>query len=473
MIDVKGKLVTVVGLGRSGRAAAKLLNKIGAKVRATDAKLMDSLDNEIEGLRLSGVEIETGKNTPQFFKGSQLIVLSPGIPGNIPALSKSIANSVPIISELELGWQCLQGQRVVGITGTNGKTTTTTLLGEILTTAGVNPFVGGNIGTPLCEKVLELKKDTPVILEISSFQLEEIDEFRADISVFLNLTPDHLDRYNDMNEYTRAKARIFDNQILSDFSVLNADYDIVLSLARHGEAEQIYFSRQKRLNHSGVYLENGKIVSNIYGQKLSICKSEDVRIPGPYNLENALAATAVAMLLKIPVEAIAKTLRGFKGVEHRMELTEVVKGISFINDSKATNVDSVLCALNSFSSPIVLIAGGKDKGCDYKRLTLLLNEKVRSLVLLGEAAERIEKECGFKPSYRTSSLEEAILTAYQTASVGDTVLFSPACSSFDMFKNYEERGRIFKEIVRRLKSEMSEMSEMSDKSDRSDRRITK
>ncbi|MBU0701440.1 UDP-N-acetylmuramoyl-L-alanine--D-glutamate ligase [bacterium] len=467
MIDIKEKLVTVVGLGRSGLAAAKLLHKIGAKVRATDAKPMDNLDNGIEELRLSGVEIETGKNTPQFFKGSQLIVLSPGIPGNIPVLSKSIADSVPIISELELGWQCLQGQRVVGITGTNGKTTTTTLIGEMLKAAGMNPFVGGNIGTPLCEKVLELK-NVPVILEISSFQLEEIDEFRADIAVFLNLTPDHLDRYKDMNEYTRAKARIFDNQMPSDFSVLNADYDTVLSLARHGEAEQIYFSRQKRLNHSGVYLESGKIIANIYGQKLSICKYEDVRIPGPYNLENAMAATAVAMLLKIPTEIIAKTLREFKGVEHRMELTEVIKGIRFINDSKATNVDSVICALNSFSAPIVLIAGGKDKGCDYGRLTPLLNEKVRAVVLLGEAAERIEKESGFKPSYRTSSLEEAILTAYQAASVGDTVLFSPACSSFDMFKNYEERGRIFKEIVRNLKSEVSEMSDRSDRSDRSD-----
>ncbi|MBI4777861.1 UDP-N-acetylmuramoyl-L-alanine--D-glutamate ligase [Candidatus Desantisbacteria bacterium] len=448
MIDVKGKIVTVVGLGRSGLAASKLLHKIGAIVRATDTKPMDSLDSGIEGLRLSGIEIETGKNTPKFFDGSQLIVLSPGIPGNIPVIARSIAGGVPVISEIELGWQCLQGQRVVGITGTNGKTTTTTLIGEILKTSGMNLFVGGNIGTPLCEKVLELEKDTAVILEISSFQLEEIDRFRANISVFLNLTPDHLDRYKDMDEYTRAKARIFDNQTPFDFSVLNADYDTVLSLARHGEAEQIYFSRQKRLNHSGVYLENGKIVANIYGQRLSICKQEDVRIPGPYNLENAMAATAVALLLKIPSEIIAKTLRGFKGVEHRMELTEVINGIRFINDSKATNVDSVLCALNSFPSPIVLIAGGKDKGCDYRRLTPLLNEKVRAMVLLGEAAERIEKESGFKPSYRTSSLEEAVLTSYQAASTGDTVLFSPACSSFDMFKNYEERGRIFKEIVR-------------------------
>ncbi|MDI6780719.1 MAG: UDP-N-acetylmuramoyl-L-alanine--D-glutamate ligase [bacterium] len=454
MIDVKGKVVTVVGLGRSGLAAAKLLHKIGAKVRATDAKPMDSLGNELNDLMLSGIEIETGKNTPQFFDESQLIVLSPGIPGNIPVIAESIASGVPIISEIELGWHCLQGQRVVGITGTNGKTTTTTLIGEIVKAAGMNLFVGGNIGTPLCEKVLELEKDASVILEISSFQLEEIDSFRADIAVFLNLTPDHLDRYKDMGEYTRAKARIFDNQTPLCFSVLNADYDTVLSLARHSEAEQIYFSRQKRLNHSGVYLENGKIVANIYGKKLIICKQDDVRIPGPYNLENALAATAVAMLLKVPAEIIARTLQGFKGVEHRMELTEVINGIRFINDSKATNVDSVLCALNSFPSPIVLIAGGKDKGCNYGRLAPLLNEKVRAMVLLGEAAERIEKESGFKPVYRTSSLEEAVLTAYQTVSVGDTVLFSPACSSFDMFKNYEERGKIFKEIVRRLKKEV-------------------
>ena len=377
MIDVQGKIVTVVGLGRSGLAAVKLLHKIGAKVRATDAKPMDSLDNGIEGLRQSGIEIETGRNTPQFFDGSQLIVLSPGIPSNIPVIGESIARGVPIISELELGWQCLQGQMVVGITGTNGKTTTTTLVGEMVKAAGMNLFVGGNIGIPLCEKVLELEKDSCVILEISSFQLEEIDRFRANISVFLNLTPDHLDRYKDMGEYTRAKARIFDNQTPSCFSVLNADYDTVLSLARHGEAEQIYFSRQKRLNHSGVYLENGKIAANIYGQRLSICKQTDVRIPGPYNLENALAATTVALLLKIPAEVAAKTLQEFKGVEHRMELTEVINGIRFINDSKATNVDSVLCALNSFPSPIVLIAGGKDKGCSYERLTLLLNEKVR------------------------------------------------------------------------------------------------
>ncbi|MFH1898729.1 MAG: UDP-N-acetylmuramoyl-L-alanine--D-glutamate ligase [Candidatus Desantisbacteria bacterium] len=450
MIDVKGKLVTVVGLGRSGLASAKLLNKIGAKVRATDAKPANSLDNEIEELRLSGIEIETGKNTPQFFKGSQLIVLSPGIPGSIPALRESIADSIPIISELELGWQCLQGQKVIGITGTNGKTTTTTLIGEMLKAAGLNPFVGGNIGTPLCEKVLELGVDVPVVLEISSFQLEEIDEFRADISVFLNLTPDHLDRYNDMDQYVRAKARIFDNQKQADFSVLNADYDAVLSLARESEAGQIYFSRHKRLNHDGVFVENGKIIANIYGQKLNICNSNDVCIPGPYNLENALAATAVALLLKISPTIIAKTLRGFKGVEHRMESTEIINGVEFINDSKATNVDSVLCALNSFPAPIVLIAGGKDKGCDYRRLTPLLNEKVKAMVLLGEAAERIEKASGFKPCYLSSSLEEAVLTAYKIALAGDTILFSPACSSFDMFTNYEERGRVFKEIVRRM-----------------------
>jgi len=455
MINVKGKIVTVVGLGRSGRAAAKLVHKLGARVKATDANTMDSLDKEINDLRLLGIEIETGRNTPQFFKGSHLIVLSPGIPGSIPTLNESIAGSIPIISELELGWQCLQGQKVIGITGTNGKTTTTTLIGEMLNSAGLNPFIGGNIGIPLCEKVLELEKEMPVVLEISSFQLEEIDEFRADISVFLNLTPDHLDRYNDMDEYVRAKARIFDNQKSTDFSVLNADYDAVLSLAKESEAGQIYFSRHKRLNHDGVYVENGKIIANIYGEKMNICKAEAVRIPGPYNLENALAATAVASLMRIPPEIIAKTLQGFKGVEHRMELTEVINSIKFINDSKATNVDSVLCALNSFSSPIVLIAGGKDKGCDYRRLIPLLNEKVRAMVLLGEAAERIEKESGFKPCYQTSSLEEAVSTAYKIASAWDTVLFSPACSSFDMFKNFEERGRIFKEIVQRMKREIA------------------
>lgn len=455
MIDVKGKLVTVVGLGRSGIAAAKLLHKLGAKVRVTDAKLIDTLDKGINELRLLGIEIETGKNTPQFFKGSQLIVLSPGVPGSISALSESIAGSIPIISELELGWQCLHGQRVVGITGTNGKTTTTTLIGEMLKTAGLNPFVGGNIGTPLCEKALDLELEMPVVLEISSFQLEEIDEFNADISVFLNLTPDHLDRYKDMDEYIRAKARIFDNQKPTDFSVLNADDDAVLSIAKCSQAEQIYFSRQERLACNGVYLEDGEIIANIYGHKLTICKAEAVRIPGPYNLENALAATAVAVLLKISPRIIARTLQEFKGVEHRMELTEIINDIKFINDSKATNVDSVLCALNSFSAPIILVAGGKDKGCDYRRLTPLLNEKVRGIVLLGEAAERIEKVSGFKPCYRTSSLEEAVLTAYQIASVGDTVLFSPACSSFDMFKNYEERGRMFKEIVRRLRDEVS------------------
>jgi UDP-N-acetylmuramoylalanine--D-glutamate ligase len=452
MLDVKDKIVTIIGFGKSGLAAAKLLAKLNAKVKITDAKPAAELTEYINALNTFDVEIETDGHTIHAIEGSELIIVSPGVPVTIPVLVEAANRGIPIISELELGWQYLKnGHKVVGITGSNGKTTTTTLIGEILKNSGLKVFVGGNIGMPLSEKVLELSEDNMIVLEISSFQLETIKEFRPDISVCLNITPDHLDRYNSINEYIQTKLRIFENQTVSDVMVLNADYEQILSLTTHKPAKPLYFSRKKRLNKDGVYLVDDKIVTEIYGKTTEICNIADIRIPGPYNLENAMAAVAIAMVIGVDKDIIRHTLMEFKGVEHRLELVDIIDDIKFINDSKATNVDSVICALNSFPAPIILIAGGKDKGCDYTRLKPLLDEKVKAMVLFGEAADRIERECKFEHVYRVSSLCDAVRKAYECALSGDIVLFSPACSSFDMFRNFEERGHRFKQEVKRLR----------------------
>lgn len=337
---------------------------------------------------------------------------------------------------------------IIGITGTNGKTTTTTLIGEILKITKQKVVVTGNIGNPLSEIVNKIDKDYLVVVEVGSFQLETIKDFRTNIAVFLNLTPDYLDRHKTLKEYIKAKARIFENQTLEDFMVLNADSPTVIEISKQSKAKPFYFSTTKKGFENGTWIEQNQIISRLNGKKNYICQIQDIALIGPHNLENVLASICVSLILNIDIEAIKKTLKEFRGIEHRLEEVACINEIKFINDSKATNVDSVIVALKSFSKPIILIAGGK--GCDYSRLNYLLASKTKAVILLGEAKDEMAKQIDFNNIFKVQDLHEAIELSYKLAKPKDTILFSPACASYDMFKNFEKRGKIFKEKVVKL-----------------------
>ncbi|MEW6606018.1 MAG: UDP-N-acetylmuramoyl-L-alanine--D-glutamate ligase [bacterium] len=451
-MNIKDKRIIIVGMARSGLSAAKLLLKYGAKVKISDSKPASQLQNEITQLKNLDIEIETDEHKEDFLPHCELIVVSPGVPVEIPFLQKAKKLGIPIISEMELAYQFLPQNRVIAVTGTNGKTTTTTLIGEILKTADQKVTVAGNIGYPLSEAIDKIDKDYLVVVEISSFQLETIKDFRPNISVFLNFTPDHLDRHKDLNDYLKIKARIFENQTKDDFMVLNADDSSIMEVSQQSKAKPIFFSLIKKDFENGIFLKGNQIVSRFEGEENEICKTQDIALIGPHNLQNVLSALGVSAILKINLEVVRKTLREFKGVEHRIEEVACINGIRFINDSKATNVDSVIVALQSFNKPIILIAGGRSKGCDYSRLDPLLSAKVKTLILLGEAKDKIAQGVHFDNIFKVQNLHEAVELAYKLSKPKDTILFSPACSSYDMFKNYEERGRVFKEEVARIGS---------------------
>ncbi|MFH1562405.1 MAG: UDP-N-acetylmuramoyl-L-alanine--D-glutamate ligase [Nitrospirota bacterium] len=452
MLELRDKKVIVLGLAKSGVAAAKLLLKHGAKVKISDSKSTGELQQEIAGLK--NLEIETGGHNEGSLTDCELVVVSPGIPLDIPFLRKAQNLNIPIISEMELGYQYLQQNKVIAITGTNGKTTTTTLIGEILKTAGQKVVVAGNIGNPLSGIVDKIDKSHLVVVEISSFQLETIKDFRPNIAVFLNFTPDHLDRHKDLDNYLKTKARLFENQTSEDFMVLNANDSAIMEVSQQFKAKPVYFSSDKRDFKDGVWVEGNQIMSRFNGKENNICQSQDIILPGTHNLENALASIGVSLILNIELEAVRKTLKEFKGVEHRLEEIACINGVRFINDSKATNVDSVIVALKSFNEPIILIAGGRGKGCDYSRLNFLLAEKVKALILLGEAKDKIASQVNFNNIFKVQDLHEAVQLSYELAKPNNVVLLSPACASYDMFKNFEERGRVFKEAVGRRKSEL-------------------
>lgn len=448
MMELKDKKVIVLGLAKSGVAAAKLLVNLGAQVKVSDSKLASELQEQIA--QLKNLFIETGEHREESLSNCGLIVISPGVPINIPFLKKAKELNIPIISEMELAYQCLQQNRVIAITGTNGKTTTTTLIGEILKTANQKVIVAGNIGNPLAEFIDKIDKDYLVVVEISSFQLQTIKDFRANISVFLNFTPDHLDRHKDLNEYLEAKAGIFKNQTAEDFMVLNADDSTIMEISKQFKATPLYFSSTKKDFENGIWIEKNQIIGRFKGRQNNICQIKDISLIGHHNLENVLAAIGVSIIQNIDLESIRKTLREFRGVEHRLEEVVCINGIRFINDSKATNVDSVIVALRSFDSPIILIAGGRGKGCDYSRLNQLLSAKVKALILLGEAKDEIARQVDFKNIVKVQNLQEAVELSYKLAVPDDVVLLSPACASYDMFKNFEERGKLFKEEVKQI-----------------------
>ncbi len=452
-MELSGKRVLVVGLGKSGVASALFMKARGAKVTVSDTKSGDELRNEIPVLLDHGITVETGGHGDRTFRGQDLIVVSPGVPVDAPPLVQARALGEAVIGEIELAAQYLPGP-IVAITGSNGKTTTTTLVGEIMTAAGFPALVGGNIGTPAISLAERAKPETVIVLEISSFQLETIQTFRPKVAVVLNVTPDHLDRHRTFEVYVDAKARIFENQQPSDFAVLNADDITCVAMGARTRAQVFWFSRQKEVQH-GACVRDGNIVFRDNAGQREILQVSEIPLKGAHNLENVLAAVCAGALMGCAPEKIRQAVCNFKAVEHRLEFVSTIRGVDYYNDSKATNVDATIKALESFPANIHLILGGKDKGSDYTILNDLLRQRVKRVYTIGAAAAKIESQIvssksGGPEVVHADTLENALRKANAVAQPGDVVLLAPACASFDQFKSYEHRGRIFKEVVRSL-----------------------
>jgi UDP-N-acetylmuramoylalanine--D-glutamate ligase len=447
-MEVKGKRVLVVGLGKSGVASALFLASRGARVTVSDAKSEELLRNEIPALLDRGITVETGKHGERTFRDQDLIVVSPGVPADVAPLQHARRLGIPVIGEIELTARFLQGH-IVAITGSNGKTTTTTLTGEIIASGGRKTLVGGNIGTPAVTFVEQSSPDTWVVLEISSFQLESIESFHPHISAILNITPDHLDRHGSMENYIAAKNRIFENQTAEDFAVLNADSEVCRKLGAELKPQVLWFSRLHEVER-GAFVRAGQIVYR-NGRDETILPISEIGLKGAHNVENVLASVTMGMAAGIEPVAIRRAVKEFRAVEHRLEYVATLRGVQYYNDSKATNVDATIKALESFPANIHLILGGKDKGCDYSELNALLRERVKRVYTIGAAAAKIESQiAGVAPVISAQTIDAAVRKAADLAVEGDIVLLAPACASFDQFVSYEERGKVFKELVQSL-----------------------
>ena len=447
LATLAGRRVTVVGLAKSGTAAARLLAASGAEVRATDAKPVAALGREVAMLAAEGVHLVDG---PAAFAGAELVIISPGVPVDSPQLAPARARGVPVIGELELGWRAMEAD-TVAITGTNGKTTTTALTGALLAAQSRPVLVGGNIGTPLTAHALTFAPDGLVVAEVSSFQLETIETFRPRVAAVLNITPDHLDRHRTFAGYADAKARIFLNQTSSDCAVLNADDEPTRALAPRTVAQVLWFSRLRPVER-GVFVRDGWVVARLRTEVEPICPVTEISLRGQHNVENVLAATACALWIGVDAASIRRAVRSFKAVAHRIEYVRDVTGVHVYNDSKGTNVASTIKALESFPERVVLIAGGKGKGQDFAPLAAAARGRVGHAVVIGEDGDKIAaafERAGIAVS-AADSMPAAIDAALAAAHAGDVVLLSPACASFDMFDNYEHRGDVFKRLVERL-----------------------
>src|SRR5216683_2955704 len=451
-MDLNGKRVLVVGLGKSGVASALFLKAHGARVTVSDTKTGEELHSEIPLLLDHGITVETGGHGERTFRGQDLIVVSPGIPLDAPALVQARAMGGQIIGEIELAAQFLSGP-IVAITGSNGKTTTTTLTGEIMTAAGFPALVGGNIGTPAIALVERATAESVIVLEVSSFQLETIHSFRPKVAVILNVTPDHLDRHRTFEAYVDAKARILENQQSTDSAVLNADDPTCVAMAARTRAQVFWFSRRKEVQQ-GAWVLDGNILFRDGAEQREIMLVSEIPLKGAHNLENVLAAVCAGALMACAPEKIRQAVREFKAVEHRLEYVATIRGVDYYNDSKATNVDATIKAMESFPANIHLILGGKDKGSDYTLLNDLLRQRGKRVYTIGAAAAKIESQIKGVEIVHADTLENALRKANAVAEPGDVVLLAPACASFDQFKNYEQRGQVFKEIVRTLSAEV-------------------
>ena len=448
-MELKDKRALVVGLGKSGVASALFLKSRGARVTVSDAKPEAELRDEILLLLEHGVTVETGGHGERTFREQDLIVVSPGVPVDAPQLVQARNLGEPVIGEIELAARFLPGS-VVAITGANGKTTTTSLAGEIIAAGNFPTLVGGNIGTPAISFVGQAGPSTWTVLEVSSFQLETIVDFRPRIAVILNITPDHLDRHKTFANYVNAKARIFENQRPDDFTVLNADDPSTAELSHRTGGQLFWFSRKKQVE-KGAYTRGSHIYVNDGHFEREIMPVAEIPLQGAHNVENVLAGIMVGRLVGCAPEQIRQAVRNFKAVEHRLEFVARIAGIDYYNDSKATNVDATIKALESFPANIHLILGGKDKGSDYTVLNDLLRQRVKRVYTIGAAAAKIESQIrGAAEIDHAETLENAVRRASKSAESGDVVLLAPACASFDQFQSYEHRGRVFKEAVHSL-----------------------
>jgi UDP-N-acetylmuramoylalanine--D-glutamate ligase len=440
--------VLVVGLARTGVVTSLFSAGYGATVTATDEKPETELAEPAARLRAAGVKLDLGTHTPGTFLEQDLIVVSPGVPAKLPALELARARGIPVWSEIELAWRFLRG-KLVAITGSNGKTTTTSLVAHILSTAGIATLVGGNIGVPLLSLVETSTDSSVTVAEVSSFQLETIQDLRPEIGVLLNLTPDHLDRHKSFEEYARAKMRMFENQIERDAAVLNAD-DPEVTKRMPSKPHSYWFSRQKRVAE-GAFVRDDEIIFRAEGLEMPLARRSEILLRGDHNLENVLAACVASHLAGAPLDAIASGVKTFRAVEHRLEFVAEIEGVQFYNDSKATNVDAALKAVEAFPGPLIVILGGKDKGSPYAPLQEPLRQRARMALLIGAASEKIASDLsGSVALEHTGALERAVNIAMEHAKPGDVVLLAPACSSFDQFENYEQRGRVFKDLVAQL-----------------------
>ncbi len=488
---ISGKKVTIVGLARSGVGAANLLSELGAAVIVTDKKSRQELEPFLGKLN-PGIKTVIGSHPPELFEKTDFIIVSPGVPLNIAPLKAALEKGIRVIGELELAYQIIRarGKRqeaienkqeilayrpspiascpsFLAITGTNGKSTVTALLYEIVKNSGFNAVVGGNIGNALTEEISNFKSQISnldyIVAEVSSFQLETIDSFRPKGAAILNITPDHLDRYASMQDYINAKCRIFLNQGTDDFLVLNADDPMTGEILKIGgrqwatgnRPEIFYFSRKRKVE--GAYLQDNVIRFNLPESKIQNFFSDfrlltsDFRIKGVHNIENAMAASLMALVSGCGADAVARTLKTFPGLEHRLEFVRELNGVKFINDSKGTNVGAVIKSIESFNEPVILIAGGRDKDGDFSALRPLVKDKVKAVILIGEAKDKIKKAVGdITGIFMEDSLDAAVARGKNIASGGDVVMLSPACASFDMFKDFEDRGRQFKKAVMEL-----------------------
>ena len=446
----RGLEVTVLGLGKSGFAAANFLLEKGAKVKVSEIQDSPSLREKLAALERRGAVGELGMHSENFVFSSQLLVVSPGISPHTPILKRAEEQNIPVIDELELGC-CFCNAPIIAVTGTNGKSTTVKLIAHLLRRK-VEVFEVGNVGIPFSGCVDKISRNSWVVMEISSFQLQRIKTLRPFISLVLNITPDHMDYHSDMEEYLRCKERIFLNQNGEDFAILNADDPLSYSLRKKVPSDRYYFSTRKRVKQ-GVYVEDNRVFECDGKGKVEISDLDNFSLTGTHNLENCAAAVCAAHVIGLPRVDISEGLKSFRGLEHRTEKVATVRGIEFINDSKATNIDAVARAIQAHQSPLILILGGKEKGNDYSVLKELVKEKVKLLLLIGENKKHISQSLSDVVSCREcASLQAGVQAAYERAVSGDKVLFSPGTSSFDMFRDYEHRGEVFKQIVKKLRS---------------------
>jgi len=442
-MEVEGKHILIVGAARSGIAAARFLAARGARVTLNDVRTELDLSPDID------VNVVTGSHPDELFENADLIVVSPGVPLAIPPFARARASGVPIIGEVELATRFIKG-RLVGITGSNGKTTTTALTGHLLEGSGIPVQVGGNIGTPLISLVDTSTEETFTVIEMSSFQLEAVDTMHLAAAALLNITPDHLDRYESLDSYASAKGNIFRNQTADDVAVLNADDERVVALGDLSGAEKRYFSRKRQLE-AGIFLDGDRVVVVEDGGGTELITRDEIRLKGDHNLENVMAALGLGLACGADPEAMRSAVADFPGVEHRLEYVTTIRGVDFYNDSKATNVDAAIKALESFNVPVIAIFGGKDKGSDYSPLRPLLKKRSKEAILIGAATDKIAAALeGVVDLKRANSMNDAVSKAFAAAQPGSVVLLAPACASFDMFDNYEHRGRVFKTAVAEL-----------------------